>query len=177
MVAVTTLCLVAETNVEPRGNLSSYEVPFTFLRRCSTAHACYRALIMARLGATHCLARNLFGFLAVVLALAGQLALGTFGPSADATRNAVLPRVATVLCSTKGYPGPAAPQPHQRHRRDCALCPLCLTSTLVVPLLAAPMSLPVPRAAALACFSLPPPARAPPRAPGAALPRGPPVLT
>lgn len=110
-----------------------------------------------------------------LLALLGQLVLGTLVPKTVEPTLAALFPWAGIIC----HGGPAAPAPASHHHSlpGWAVCPFCLALSVPLPNPSASARVPARSAAWIAWRPLPPPARAPPaRHPTSAQPRGPPTL-
>jgi hypothetical protein len=117
---------------------------------------------------------GVWGLLAVVLALAGQLALGAVVPDAGAIRAELALRAALVECAP-GTDGDRAPA--GRHHADGLPCALTAAAALPAPLPTPAPVVPAPRGLLPVRLGRSAPlVSAAPRLPGAALPRGPPAL-
>jgi hypothetical protein len=112
-----------------------------------------------------------------LLALAGRLASGMVVADAAAVRNAEALLVAMIQCQdAPAAPNEPSPKP-VRHAVDHGLCVVATGLDLPCPTLASAVLVPPPRCGIRITLARVPPARGPPAIPpGAALPRGPPIL-
>ncbi len=116
------------------------------------------------------------GFLAALLALVSQVALGAvvLPDRAPADQLAALDAV-SLLCG--GAPQDGGTAPHRHHAADPALCPLSVALALPAVIPVSSAALPAPRAARVFTPRERPPGRGPPPASArVGAPRGPPIL-
>jgi hypothetical protein len=117
------------------------------------------------------------GMSLAVMALFGQLALGTLVPRETQETVASLFPWLPSICHADGSANSGNTQGKHHTLPGWMVCPFCLSLSVPAPHPVAPVVVPLPPIAWIIWRPVPPPARAPPaRSEYAAQPRGPPTL-